>query len=64
MTTVPDSLELSPDNFLSSHCGQPPKNMTSMRPGANSIATVEWKHLGSTPSGKGICKEAILIQTL
>ena len=54
MMIVPASLSWSLSDFLGSHSGQPPKKVTSMRPGTNSIATVEWVHLGSTPSGTGI----------
>ena len=54
MMIVPASLGRSLSDILGSSPGQPPKKVTSMRPGANSIATVEWRHLGSTPSGTGI----------
>ena len=54
MMTVPASLGRSSSDFLGSHRGLPPKKVTSMRSGANSIATVEWPHLGSTLSGTGI----------
>ena len=55
MMTVPASLGKSLTDFIViSHSGLPPKKVTSMRRGANSIATVEWAHLGSTPPGTGI----------
>ena len=54
MMTVPASLGRPLSDILRYSLGQSPNKVTSMRPGANSIATVEWLHLGSTPSGTGI----------
>ena len=55
MTIVSARLGCSSVDILGSYRGQPPKTVTSVRPGASSMATVECLNLGSTPSGTGSC---------
>ena len=51
MTIVSASLGRSFAGISRSYRGQPPKTVTSARPGASSMATAEWSNLDSTSSG-------------